>query len=216
MWIDILVTAFVAQLMVLPGEKVQVIIAGLSTRYHPLTVVGAAGLAFGIWTFIEIQVGGYIKDVLPGGYLDIGTAVLFLLFAVWIYRSTEMDRSARATSDGGVASWKTRINNNDFIEVPHHLRNFLPIFLMMWAGEFGDKTQLVTIGLASQYGASSAIWFGEMLAIIPVSLANAYLFYRVSDVVSQRYFRLGSATIFVLFALDTFAKYLIGVSFLPI
>ena len=39
----IVVVAFLAQLAVLPGEKVQFIIAALSTRYHPLGVVAAAG-----------------------------------------------------------------------------------------------------------------------------------------------------------------------------
>jgi hypothetical protein len=45
-WLDVAMIAFVAQVAVLPGEKVQFIIAGLSTRYNPLLVVSAAGLAF--------------------------------------------------------------------------------------------------------------------------------------------------------------------------
>jgi putative Ca2+/H+ antiporter (TMEM165/GDT1 family) len=80
---------------------------------------------------------------------------------------------------------------------------FLPIFVMMAAGEFGDKTQLVTIGLAAQYGASSAIWAGEMLAIVPVSLANAYVFHRFSHLFDLRKAHYAGATLFAFFGADT-------------
>uniref|UniRef100_UPI0013CF04E2 TMEM165/GDT1 family protein n=1 Tax=Halalkalicoccus subterraneus TaxID=2675002 RepID=UPI0013CF04E2 len=79
-------------------------------------------------------------------------------------------------------------------------------------GEFGDKTQLVTIGLAAQYGATSAIWAGEMLAIIPVSLANALFFHRFSRRVDLRKAHLVGAALFALFALDAFLSLLTGVS----
>jgi acyl-CoA synthetase (AMP-forming)/AMP-acid ligase II len=41
-WLGVVAIAAGAQLAVLPGEKVQFIIAGLSTRFHPAMVVGAA------------------------------------------------------------------------------------------------------------------------------------------------------------------------------
>jgi len=56
-WLEVFVVALTAQLAVLPGEKVQFIIAGLSTRYNPWIVVAAAGTAFAGWTAIEIVVG---------------------------------------------------------------------------------------------------------------------------------------------------------------
>ncbi len=74
---------------------------------------------------------------------------------------------------------------------------------MMAAGEFGDKTQLVTIGLAAQYGASAAIWFGEMFVIIPVSLANAYFFHTFSHRFDVRKAHYAGAALFAFFGLDT-------------
>ncbi len=69
-----LVIAFVYQLAVLPGEKVQFIIAGLSTRYNPLVVVAAAGSAFAGWTALEILFGSAITSALPGIVLESLTA----------------------------------------------------------------------------------------------------------------------------------------------
>ncbi|MBS3760740.1 MAG: TMEM165/GDT1 family protein, partial [Halodesulfurarchaeum sp.] len=86
-WFEIFIIALTAQLAVLPGEKGQLIIAGLATRFNPWIVVGAAGTAFGGWTVLELLVGNALKGALPELYLDLFTAGLFLLFAVLLYRS---------------------------------------------------------------------------------------------------------------------------------
>jgi putative Ca2+/H+ antiporter (TMEM165/GDT1 family) len=284
-FLEILVIAAVAQLTVLPGEKVQFIIAGLSTRYKPLLVVGAASSAFAGWTAVEILFGRALQQALPGVVLDAATAGLFLLFAVLLYRSApaasslsaetataagasgtsrrpqttrresfggdeeggvetgfwsedderrfasdergrdgrgrdergrdERDRDERdrdidtnqpRETDGGVATGVPEVTPDFELfgrRIEGHLGQFLSIFSMMAVGEFGDKTQLVTIGLAAQYGATSAIWFGEMLVIVPVSLANAYFFHRFSHRFDVRKAHYAGATIFAFFGLDT-------------
>jgi putative Ca2+/H+ antiporter (TMEM165/GDT1 family) len=215
-WLEVLVVAFGTQLAVLPGEKVQFIIAGLSTRYHPLLVVSAAGTAFAGWTVLEVVLGRWLQQTLPGVVLDAFTAGLFLLFAVLLYRSAPARGSAvpeaaptdRRDGDGIVVvvpllGW----------QVPRVLGGWLPIFAMMAAGEFGDKTQLVTIGLASNYGEhGTAIWLGEMLAIIPVSLANAYFFHSFSHRLDLRKAHYAGAVLFALFGLDTVLSIAVGVS----
>ncbi|ELZ74112.1 TMEM165/GDT1 family protein [Haloferax larsenii] len=202
-WGEILVVALVAQLAVLPGEKVQFIIAGLSTRFDPKVVVAAAGSAFALWTALEIVLGQALKNALPPVVLDSITAILFGLFAVLLIRAAPSGSDSAPATDGGFA-------DDDFTPTVfgHELTStrfggFFPIFAMMAAGEFGDKTQLVTIGLAVQYGAHPAIWAGEMLAIIPVSIANAYFFHRFSDRFDERKAYLGAAGLFAFFAADT-------------
>jgi putative Ca2+/H+ antiporter (TMEM165/GDT1 family) len=216
-WIEILTVAFVAQLVVLPGEKVQFIIAGLSTRYSPLVVVSAAGAAFAGWTALEILFGEALQRVLPPVVLDGFTAALFLVFAGLLYRSApsggEPEQVDPAATDGGVAALSGEFEPTVFgRRVPDAFGGFLPIFAMMAAGEFGDKTQLVTIGLAAQYGAHPAIWAGEMLAIIPVSLANAYFFHTFSHRLNLRKAHLFSAALFGFFAADTALSIVTGFS----
>jgi len=208
-WVEILTVAFVLQLSVLPGEKVQFIIAGLSTRYNPWVVVTAAGSAFAGWTALELLLGEALQRALAPVYLDAITAGLFALFAVQLVRSAP-EADGPSLSDGGLAdSVDASIRG---YEVPPALQGFLPIFALMAAGEFGDKTQLVTIGLAAQYGAHPAVWTGEMLAIIPVSAANALFFHRFSGRFDRRKAHLAGAVIFVLFAVDTVLGITIGVS----
>ena len=214
---EIVVVAFVAQLAVLPGEKVQFIIAGLSTRYNPLVVVSAAGTAFAGWTALEIWFGQALKTALPPVVLDAVSAVLFGVFAVVLWRSAPDQRATAedvaAQTDGGLAAEPdVDLPTVAGYDLDSAFGGFLPIFAMMAVGEFGDKTQLVTIGLAVQYGATPAIWLGEMLAIIPVSLANAFLFHRFSHRFDVRLAHLFAAGLFAFFALDTVLAIVTGVS----
>jgi len=204
-WLEVATIAFVAQLGVLPGEKVQFIIAGLSTRFNPLLVVSAAGTAFAGWTVVEVWLGRQITRALPGVYLDAATAGMFLLFAVLLVRSAPdadgPEPELGMIEDGGQLD--VRVPVVDW-RVPNALGGFLPIFAMMAFGEFGDKTQTITITLAAQYAAfPTAIWTGEMLAIVPVSLVNALFFHRFSHRFDLRTAHYVGAALFAFFGLDT-------------
>ncbi|KDS91674.1 hypothetical protein FK85_20790 [Halorubrum saccharovorum] len=228
---EIVAVAFVAQLAVLPGEKVQFMIAALSTRYDPKVVVAAAGSAFAGWTAVEIAFGQALQSALPGVVLDAVTAALFFVFAYLLYRSMpdrEPERSASddGDSDPGAAESESDPEPSDAtlaaldsVTLPGPLDRyagsfggFLPIFVLTATGEFGDKTQLVTIGLAVQYGATSAIWLGEMLAIIPISLANAYFFHTFAHRFDMRRAHLASAVLFAFFGIDTVLSIATGFS----
>jgi putative Ca2+/H+ antiporter (TMEM165/GDT1 family) len=201
-FVEVAIVAMTAQLAVLPGEKVQFLISALSTRYHPAVVVSAAGTAFAGWTAVEIWFGQAVRGFVAPVVLDAVTAVLFLLFAVLLYRSAPGGSGDAVDTDGGldaVDDFEVPVVGS----VPNAFGGFLPIFAMLAAGEFGDKTQLVTISLALQYGAHPAIWVGEMIAIIPVSIANAVFFYRFSHIFDLRRAHLFGAGLFAFFGLDT-------------
>ncbi|ELZ12610.1 hypothetical protein C479_04417 [Halovivax asiaticus JCM 14624] len=233
-FVDIVWIAFVAQLLALPGEKGQLVIASLATKYNPYMVVAGAATAFGGWTAIEILLGSALEGALPAGYLDAITAGLFVVFAVWILYASNGNETSDAqadgadaasdfaTTDGGVQAGANPHTDGGHAGsrlesvVPKGYRGFGPAFSLMVVGEFGDKTQLVTIGLAAQYGVTSAIWIGEMLAIVPVSLATALLIDRSAHRVDRTWLHRIAAGIFLLFALDIVASYTIGVSFLPL
>ncbi len=215
-WLTVVLVAAGAQLAVLPGEKVQLLIAGLSTRYRPAVVVSAAATAFAGWTVLEIRFGRAITAALPGIYLDALTAVLFVVFAYLLVRSapaadaTGPETTAGSVTDGGELDVRVPLVG---WRVPNRFGGFLPIFAMMAFGEFGDKTQLVTISLATQYAAyPTAIWTGEMLAIVPISVANAYFFHRFSHAFDLRKAHFAGAAVFLFFAADFAASVFFGVS----
>jgi len=210
---EVFVVAATAQLAVLPGEKVQFIISGLSTRYNPFVVVAAAGSAFAGWTALEITFGQALQGALPPVALDVIAAGFFLLFGVLLLRSAPApDADPQATeTDGGFGSIERELSVFG-VQLPERVATFLGIFAMMAVGEFGDKTQLITITLATQYTAGAAIWAGEMAAIIPVSLANALFFYRFSHRFDLRKAHFIGAAVFLFFAADTVLSITTGYS----
>jgi putative Ca2+/H+ antiporter (TMEM165/GDT1 family) len=218
MWVEVFVTAFTLQLLALPGEKGQLVIAGLATTYNPYLVVAGAATAFGGWTFLEILLGRALKGALPVVYLDVATAGLFLLFAVWIlYDGTAFSGAAGETGSGGAdfRDAATTDGGRGDATLVSSWEGYLSSFSAMAVAEFGDKTQLITISLAATYGAHPAIWFGEMAAIVPVSTLTAVTFARTTHYLNLTWIRRGAAAMFLLFASDIASKYLLGVSFLP-
>ncbi len=219
-FLEILLAAATLQLLVLPGEKVQMIIAGLSTKYRPLPVVAGASVAFAGWTALEVAFGEAVSDALPGVYLDAITAGLFLVFAVLLVRSAwtrEVD-SERPVTDSGTHASTGMLGRLD-ARLPDRFEGFVPAFSASAFGEFGDKTQLVTISLAVQHGASPAIWLGEMLVIVPISALTAFVFNHGAHRLSPRqrcYVLYGAALLFVLFAADVVAGLLFDVSVTPV
>ncbi len=214
-WVEVLLTAFILQLLALPGEKGQIIIAALATKYSPYIVVAGAATAFGGWTMLEILLGNALQGALPVIVLDGITAGLFFVFAALILYTSVLDDDS--TEPIIVEPSLPSLGPLDGIldVVPDRYAGFIPSFSLLVVGEFGDKTQLITIGLAVQYGANPAIWFGEMLAIIPVSLLTAVFFSRTSRYINTRWVRYAAASIFVLIGADIAAKYILGWHFLP-
>ncbi|QLG48188.1 TMEM165/GDT1 family protein [Natrinema halophilum] len=228
-WLEVFATAFLLQLLALPGEKGQLVIAGLATMYSPYVVVAGAATAFGIWTGLEILLGEALKGSVPVVYLDALTAFLFVFFAVWILYTGNKAKSGddgRRTdpgdphSDGGNRGVDRDIDEGGLLGTELNsssgANGYVSSFVTMGIAEFGDKTQLITISLAARYGADPAIWFGEMLAIVPVSLATAVFFSRTTRYLNLTWVLRASAAMFLLFAADIGSQYLFEVSLLPI
>lgn len=211
---EVVFTAFLFQLIALPGEKGQLIIGSLATKYNPYLVVAGAATAFGGWTVIEILFGTALKGALPEIYLDGMTAGMFVIFAVWVLYSspnTTANLSTELLPNGGTATSGLFQRST-----PSTFRGFWPAFSLMVFGEFGDKTQLVTISLAVQYGATPAIWVGEMLAIVPVSLATALVFDKAAHRLNRVWVHRLAAALFLIFAIDITVTYALGLSILPL
>jgi putative Ca2+/H+ antiporter (TMEM165/GDT1 family) len=231
-FLEVVIAAATLQALVIPGEKVQMIIAGLATKYRPLPVVAGAALALGGWTALEVAFGEALQGTLPTIYLDAVTAGLFVLFALLLVRAGlgvggeggsgggvgESDGEETLT-DGGTETYADgRLAGLD-AHLPDGAEGFFPAFSASAFGEFGDKTQLVTIGLAAQYGAHPGIWIGEMLVIVPMSAFTAFVFNRGARRLTdshRRWLFYGSALLFLAFAADIAAAYWFGIDVLPV
>ena len=127
----------------------------LSTKYRPLLVWLGVGLAFAAQTGIAVALGK-AAALLPTEAVQAGAAVLFLLGAVLLVRE------ARSQDDG----------DEDYGEnagEAHGLRAVGTSFLVLFAAEWGDLSQLLTLSLVARYDDPLSVFAGAWAALLTVS-----------------------------------------------
>src|SRR5690606_27686731 len=112
----------------------------LSTRFRPLLVWLGVGLAFAVQTGIAVALGK-AAAFLPTDVVRAAAMVMFLLGAVLLFREargadeeeleTEQEFAEKAAARGEV----------------HGLKIVLTSFLVLFAAEWGDLSQLLTLSL---------------------------------------------------------------------
>ena len=188
--------AFGAIFLVELPDKTFIAALVLSTRYRPLAVWVGVGLAFLVQTLIACTVGGLVTH-LPHRIVEIVAGVIFLVGAIVLLReapkadadeaATEEEYAAKATSPkAGLAAVGAS-------------------FVVLFAAEWGDLSQLLTISLVGRYHDAVSVFIGAWGALLVVSglavVAGRFLL---------RYLRLstihyvGSAVCFLLAAVTAY------------
>ena len=130
----------------------------LSSRYRAIYVFIGAAAAFGAQVVLSVAVGGAL-GLLPHRWVYAATAVAFLVGAVLLWRQKAEEDDDETGRDGvREAFW------------PVAGTAFAVVFL----AEFGDLTQITTVGLAARFhdpiavgiGATAGLWTAAALAVI--------------------------------------------------
>ena len=127
---------FIAEL----GDKSQLMALTFATRFRPLTVIAAISVATALVHVVSVAVGSALGDALPERWILLATGVAYLLFAGWTLRGDRL--SEREGERAG------RVRGSVFLAVS-------AAFLL---AEFGDKTMLATVTLATNHD-----WLGTWL-----------------------------------------------------
>jgi putative Ca2+/H+ antiporter (TMEM165/GDT1 family) len=149
-------TIFVVEL----PDKTFIAALVLSTRYRPLAVWVGVGLAFLLQTTIAV-LAGQLATLLPETVLKTAALLIFLAGAVVLFRSApgadaeereqEEEYAARASAPrSGLAAVGTS-------------------FLVLFAAEWGDLSQLLTVSMVARYGNPVSVFLGAWLALLTVS-----------------------------------------------
>lgn len=131
----------------------------LSTRYRARDVIAGAWAAFLVQTIVGVAAGS-VLTLLPAQPIRIASGLGFLVFAVLAFRRKEEDEQDEAQA----VSARTKPNR------PAWLISFLVIF----AAEWGDLTQLATAALVARTGNPLGVGIGAVLALWAVTLLAAY------------------------------------------
>ena len=170
----------------------------LSTRYHPGLVWLGVGLAFAVQTGIATALGT-AASLLPAEVVQAGAALLFLLGAAILVREA---RAHQAADDGGAggAGYGARAGE------AHGLKAVVASFLVLFAAEWGDLSQLLTLSLVARYDDPLSVFagaFGALLAVSGLAVLVGRVLLRVVPVTVLHY--LGAAVCAVLAGLTLWA-----------
>jgi Ca2+/H+ antiporter, TMEM165/GDT1 family len=132
----------------------------LSTRYKPLAVWIGVGLAFGIQTLLAVLVGK-VATLLPEAVFQGIALVIFLVGAFVLIR----------TAPGADAEEKEQ--EEEYAAKAAEPKTFLKAavasFVVLFAAEWGDLSQLLTINMMARYDDHVSVFLGAWAALLTVS-----------------------------------------------
>lgn len=132
----------------------------LSTRYSPLAVWVGVGLAFGVQSLVAVTAGQAVS-YLPEWVIHLVSTAMFLLGAFILIRSAA---SADEEQQNQEESFEARA-----LPGRQGLRAVTASFLVLFAAEWGDLSQILTLNLVAKYGSPVAVFIGSWAALLTVS-----------------------------------------------
>jgi putative Ca2+/H+ antiporter (TMEM165/GDT1 family) len=160
--IDLLVVAlaFGAIFVVELPDKTFIATLVMSTKMRPLFVWIGVGLAFLVQTGVAVGVGK-VASFLPEQLIHIVAALMFVIGAVILFREA---RSADEDEAGQEEEYAARAD-----ATAHGLKVVATSFVVLFAAEWGDLSQLLTISLVAKYDDPVSVFLGAWGALLTVS-----------------------------------------------
>jgi Ca2+/H+ antiporter, TMEM165/GDT1 family len=130
----------------------------LATKYRPVLVWIGVGSAFAVQTAVAVLLG-HAASFLPQEVVHGVALVMFLAGAVILFREGRSHHQADDDEDEYADKAKPATG----------FRAVLASFLVLFAAEWGDLSQLLTISLVARYEAPLSVFVGALGALLVVS-----------------------------------------------
>ena len=156
----VIAIAFGAIFVVELPDKTFVAALVLSTRYRPFAVWVGVGLAFLVQTLIACTVGGLVT-LLPHRLVEIVAGLIFLAGALLLLREAPKADAEEAETEEEYAA-KASAPKAGLAAVGAS-------FVVLFAAEWGDLSQLLTISLIGRYHEPVSVFVGAWTALLVVS-----------------------------------------------
>ena len=158
---DLVVVAltFAAIFVVELPDKTFIATLVLSTKFRPLFVWIGVGLAFLVQTLIAVLLGK-AASFLPETVVHVAAAMMFLIGAVVLLREARSADAAEADEEEDFAAKAGEAQG---------LKVILTSFLVLFAAEWGDLSQLLTLSLVAKYDDPVSVFIGAWGALLAVS-----------------------------------------------
>jgi len=171
------------------GDKSQLITIAFSSRYRwPVILVGIplAGL---LMPGLAVLVGGAVQEFVPERALQAASGVAFFVFGLLNLRGLRGEDEA--DEDAEVAEAMERVERSG-------RRSVLAVAGAFALAEFGDKTQLATLTLASTR-TPLGVWLGATLGMSAANLLGLGIGLLMGKHLPEHTFRIVASVLFFVF-----------------
>jgi putative Ca2+/H+ antiporter (TMEM165/GDT1 family) len=173
------------------GDKTQLLAMAFASRYKWQTVMWGVFVATLVNHLLAVVAGNYLTRLIPLSYIQIAAAASFILFGLWTLRG-------------------------DILEGEDKRFNYSPFWTVAVAfffAEMGDKTQLATVALATQYQSIVGVWLGTTSGMLVADAIGIIVGIVLGKRIPERFIKWFSAIIFIAFGViglyQTLPKYLL-------
>jgi putative Ca2+/H+ antiporter (TMEM165/GDT1 family) len=156
----VIATVFGAIFIVELPDKTFIAALVLSTRYQPWAVWIGVGLAFFVQTAVAVTVG-FVATLLPDQLVKAFVLAIFLIGAVVLFRTAPGADDAEREQEQEYAA--KSLEDRSFFKAA------VASFLVLFAAEWGDLSQLLTISFVGQYHDHLNVFIGAWSALLVVS-----------------------------------------------
>lgn len=158
------------------GDKTQLMTISLASKYHYKPVFWGIFLGMGLVTVIGVGVGVVLYNFIPVFYVKIIAASIFIIFGLYSLYSEEKEEEEEVDKD----------------------KVFHTSFLLSVVAEFGDKTQLVVIGLTARYQQPLPVLIGALAGLGVIIAMGVFLGTKISEFIEQEKIELFAALAFII------------------
>jgi putative Ca2+/H+ antiporter (TMEM165/GDT1 family) len=177
-------SSFSTMLLVELPDKTLIATLILSTRYRKIPVFIGVCLAFLVQCVLAVLAGSLLTQ-LPHNIAAYIVATLFAVGAVVLWRAASV-----TDDDDDVKS----------VETTSAFKMALVSFTVLFAAEWGDASQLLTVALTAKYQAPFAVGLGSWLALVSVAALAILLGKFIQSKVPLHLIQRIAAIVFAVFA----------------
>lgn len=192
------------------GDKTQLIVFNLTLEHHKPYKVGiGAMIGFAIIVTLGVFFGAVITNFIPISLITLISGIVFVIIGLLDIRNARslLNERRKKNFDEDISSNIALDNQTEEIKVKRFskLRNnpILAGFGFIFLMELGDKTQILTITLASIYPNLIEVWIGSFLALSSLAWLGVFFGAFIAKKIPKLYLKLVSITIFIVIGIFT-------------
>lgn len=203
-WI-ILLTTFGLLFLGELGDKTQLIVFNLSLKQEKAYKIGiGATIGFAVIVSLGVFIGAVLTKIIPLSIIKILSGIAFIVIGLLgipgikkIYNEkNNLDIVEEINEPFIVEESESRdipISMLSRIKKNGYIAGFFSIFIM----ELGDKTQILTITLASTLNSPIEVWIGSFTALVSLAWLGVFFGALIAKKIPKFYLKLGSLIIFI-------------------